>query len=103
MLIKCSDFADKFNTCAPEKCLIDVRNSDETSQGILAKAIHIPLPELAEKYSEIPVRKNIFIYCRSGKRAAAAAEFLEKNGFSNIFVAADGGFDQLKNIMEVAK
>jgi phage shock protein E len=66
--------------------LLDVRSADEFSQGHIEGAVNIPHSELAERIKELGVNKqiNIVTYCRSGRRANVAEDYLIKNGFNNI-------------------
>ncbi|MCP3674391.1 MAG: rhodanese-like domain-containing protein [Gammaproteobacteria bacterium] len=65
--------------------LLDVRTVGEFSQGHIKDAINITHTEIVNRLSDIPKDKDIIIYCRSGKRAAVAANTLEKNGFHKLF------------------
>jgi rhodanese-related sulfurtransferase len=75
--------------------LLDVRNSDEVAAGILPEAMHIPLPDLEKRQSELPKSGEIYIYCRSGGRAQKALDLLNQLGFTNVVVAVDGGYETL--------
>jgi rhodanese-related sulfurtransferase len=65
-----------------ETCLIDVRSRSERDRGFISGSIHIPLPELRKRLSEVPKDKNIVTYCQSGQRSYNASRFLKQNGFS---------------------
>ena len=45
-------------------------------------ALHIPVRELHIRMDEVPEGKPMLIICRSGRRAAAAFDMLEKAGRS---------------------
>jgi len=62
-------------------CIVDVRSSGERERGFIAGSIHIPLPDLRERFSEIPAEKEIITYCQSGQRSYNAACLLKQNGF----------------------
>jgi phage shock protein E len=66
--------------------LLDVRSTDEFSQGHIVGALNIPHSELAERIQELGVNKqiNIVTYCRSGRRAKVAQDLLLSNGFNEI-------------------
>ena len=74
--------------------VIDVRESDELSEGNIENSIHLPLVSIIrnprqgklDKYKN----KKIVTYCKSGYRGNIAAEELSKLGF-NVF-NLDGGF-----------
>lgn len=59
-----------------EYLLIDVRQPDEYSQGHIPGTVLIPLGEISERLQDLPVDKDVIVYCRSGKRSRAAALFI---------------------------
>jgi NADPH-dependent 2,4-dienoyl-CoA reductase/sulfur reductase-like enzyme/rhodanese-related sulfurtransferase len=63
-------------------CLLDVRSRAERERGFIPGSIHIPLPELRIRFSEVPKDRNIVTYCQSGQRSYNASRFLKQNGFS---------------------
>ena len=77
-----------------ELIVINVRESDELSEGNIENSIHLPLGSIIrnarqgklDKYKN----KKIATYCNSGYRGNIAAEELSKLGF-NVF-NLDGGF-----------
>jgi rhodanese-related sulfurtransferase len=72
--------------------LIDVRGVDEISAGGIGNAVCKPYnlawPEQFKKEcARIPKDSNVIVYCRSGGRAAKAAEYLDSLGFTNVYNA----------------
>jgi rhodanese-related sulfurtransferase len=67
--------------------LIDVRTPEEFAAGHIAGAqiINVNDSTFKEKINLLPKEKEIFVYCRSGKRSLTAAEILQKNGFDRIY------------------
>lgn len=63
-------------------CLVDVRTKGERERGFIPGSIHIPLPELRNRLSEIPKGKEIVTYCQSGQRSYNASRLLRQNGYS---------------------
>lgn len=61
--------------------LVDVRTKGERDRGFIPGSIHIPLPELRDRLSEIPNDKEIVTYCQSGQRSYNALRLLRQNGF----------------------
>jgi glyoxylase-like metal-dependent hydrolase (beta-lactamase superfamily II)/rhodanese-related sulfurtransferase len=60
--------------------IVDVRNRGEQSTGLIfSKAIAIPLPELRERWQEIPQDKPIMVHCAAGYRSAAGQSILSAN------------------------
>ena len=64
--------------------LVDVRTPDEFAAGHLSGAVNINWfgsGFLSECQSALDTGRPVMVYCRSGKRSAAAAARLEKSGF----------------------
>ena len=59
--------------------LLDVRRLDEFGEGHIQGAVNIPLHELDHRLGDVPVGE-VWVYCRSGFRAAAAASILQRAG-----------------------
>lgn len=77
--------------------LIDVRELDETKDGMAKGALFIPLSMMKDKKVEwekivatLPKDKTIIVYCRSGRRSDIVGEELIKKGFK---VLNMGGFE----------
>lgn len=64
--------------------LLDVRNPEEWAITRLEGATLIPLPELAQRYVELPGNEEIVVYCRSGGRSGQAVQFLREKGFTKV-------------------
>lgn len=67
--------------------ILDVRTYPEYGQSHIKNSLNIPLDQLERRISEIAIyrKKNILIYCRSGRRSAEAALILLKNNFKKIY------------------
>ncbi|MEX2108533.1 MAG: rhodanese-like domain-containing protein [Solirubrobacterales bacterium] len=61
--------------------LIDVRADHEWEAGRIAGALHLPLPELAERTSEVDKDRPVILYCRGGTRSTMATEALAEAGY----------------------
>ncbi|MBV7435141.1 rhodanese-like domain-containing protein [Cardiobacteriaceae bacterium TAE3-ERU3] len=74
------------STAMAEAYLIDVRSADEYAEEHANNAEHIPYDEIGEKITELTSDKNdeIFVYCRSGRRAEIAAQTLKDLGYNNV-------------------
>lgn len=73
------------NTTNPEKTyLLDVRTREEYAFGAIVNAVNIPLDELRERLDEIPVDKEILIYCAVGLRGYLALKILLARGYKNV-------------------
>ncbi|KAG6885951.1 hypothetical protein C0993_007453 [Termitomyces sp. T159_Od127] len=92
-----SSSASSHHTLEQNTYLIDVREPDETIQGMIPSAVNLPLTVLGDslhlngsaflkKHGFEKPRSNqqIIFYCRSGKRSASASDVAKRNGFTNI-------------------
>ncbi|MGM1022135.1 MAG: CoA-disulfide reductase [Bacillota bacterium] len=70
--------------------IIDVRDEVELQAGVIPGSIHIPLPELRERMSEIPRDLEIAVSCQVGLRGYIAARMLTQYGYQVRNV--DGGY-----------
>lgn len=73
--------------------LVDVRTIDEFNEGHLQNAQNICISDedFKENISKLDKTQPIYLYCRSGKRSARAAEILKEMGFKEIY-DMEGGF-----------
>ena len=70
--------------------ILDVRSNEEYSNGHYPNAINVPYDLINEKNTNnFDKRKNILIYCRSGRRAKIAADKLSSLGFKKIYYLED--------------
>lgn len=76
-----------------ETLFLDVRTPSEVAEGDVSGALNIPVQELDRRYSEIPKDKKLLVYCRSGRRSAAAASMLIQAGYKEVYNIR-GGFSQ---------
>ena len=70
--------------------LLDTRTPKEFSQGHIEGFTNIPVDELRERISEIPVEKPVYVICQSGLRSYIATRILEGYGYEAYNFA--GGF-----------
>ena len=76
--------------------IIDIRNYSEVREHqIFANALHIPLHELRERTSEIPLNKPIVVHCAGGYRSAAGSSLLQSKLNDKVEVFDMG--DAIKN------
>lgn len=71
--------------------LLDVRQPEEYNQGHIQSAVLLPLDNLPQHFKELPKKKKIVVYCRSGKRSAQAVSFLRTHGYTNA-ISLSGGY-----------
>ena len=85
----CQEIKERIDAGEPVQVL-DVREPEETAQGIIAGAILIPLSELEERWTEVKDCNEIVCYCAAGRRSLQAAELLRVKGVFNA-TSLEGG------------
>ncbi len=70
--------------------LVDVRQPKEYAEGHLPSSLLIPLKELPARINELDSGKPTIVYCASGGRSRAAAQFLKGRDFTKVFNMAGG-------------
>src|SRR5947208_4884048 len=83
---------------SPRPVVIDVREKQETDQGMLPGARHVPRGFLELRIEEaVPDRgADVVLYCASGTRSLLAARTLEDMGYTRVRSLA-GGFGAWKD------
>jgi rhodanese-related sulfurtransferase len=79
--------------------LLDVRQDWETQLCRLPNAVHIPMEELELRVEELNAQDEIVVYCHSGVRSAAVAEYLRSLGFANVRNLT-GGVDSWARVID---
>jgi len=89
---KMSEILDRESTV-----LIDVRTTDEFNSFRIKNSINIDYYSkvFLDSISLFKDKKNIILYCRSGRRSYYAAKLLQQKGFNNIY-NLEGGILQVK-------
>lgn len=79
--------------------LLDVREDDETQDGILPGAKTLSRAHFESRVEDLLPDKDaeVLIYCASGQRSAFAARTLGELGYTNVF-SIDGGFNRWKDL-----
>jgi adenylyltransferase/sulfurtransferase len=76
---------------APEPpLLLDVRGPLEHARRHLPGAVLLPLPQLADRATEVPRQRPVVVYCQSGVRSAQAVELLRGLGYDNVRTLSGG-------------
>ncbi|HLU81030.1 MAG TPA: rhodanese-like domain-containing protein [Flavobacteriaceae bacterium] len=76
--------------------ILDVRTSEEFSEGHIPEARQIDIYQPTEFMGEIEKldkSKNYYVYCRSGGRSQQACEILDQLGFAETYNLL-GGFSE---------
>jgi len=61
--------------------VLDVRRMTEFAEGHIENAVNIAHTRLASRMDEVPDGSTLLINCRSGKRSARAAGYLQRAGY----------------------
>ena len=64
--------------------LLDIREEIETKICQIEGSVHIPMQEIPSRLSELDMHSDLIIYCKTGERSYAVANFLKKSGFSRV-------------------
>ncbi|MFN7161304.1 MAG: rhodanese-like domain-containing protein [Candidatus Gracilibacteria bacterium] len=76
----------------PDAIVIDVRTSEER-ELVNIGGVHIPLHLLPLKIDVFPRNTPLVLYCHHGIRSIQACEYLDENGFTEIY-NLEGGIDR---------
>ncbi len=66
--------------------ILDVRTPDEFKEGHLPGAVNLDLhaPDFEQQVAKLDRDKTYLVYCRSGRRSAAALEVFARLGFQHV-------------------
>lgn len=70
--------------------ILDVRSGLER-EILPVKGLHIPLPELEERWEELPKDQTLVVACKAGFRSQIAIELLKEMGMSNQLINLKDG------------
>ncbi len=70
--------------------IIDVRESHEMPKVEALKALNIPLQTIPQNMGKIAKDKKVIIHCQHGVRSMHAIDFLQQNGFDNLYNLTGG-------------
>ena len=81
------------NAGNPDFIILDVRTPEEYQEGHLNQAINIDYysEEFRERLEALDKEKTYLVYCRSGRRSAAAIDLMTELNFREVYHAS-GGF-----------
>lgn len=82
--------------------LIDVRTPEEFSVNHLKNAQNICVTDddFRKQVTILDKEKPVYVYCRSGKRSARAAEILKQMGFTKVYDLQGGIMEWQENELE---
>ena len=90
--LTCKDVAGKVKNGA---FLVDVRTKEEFTSGSLSGSINVPYDQIELNLNQFPSNKKreIILYCKSGRRSELGKQTLAKLGYINVVNA--GSYDEL--------
>ena len=76
----------------PDVIVIDIREGQETLQGVIGDPMLIPRGVLEVKIESVfpDTKQKMVLYCGGGHRSALAAYNLQKMGYENVYSLAGG-------------
>lgn len=74
---------------AGKALFLDVRTPAEYGEGHVTGAKLLPVQQLAERMSEVPKDRPVYIYCLGGVRSSGASNMLVAAGYTNILNMPD--------------
>ena len=87
----------KWEDLSAEVALIDVREAGEFARGHVDGAINLPLSQLRDRLDELPRDRELWLYCKSGKRSYDATRALLQRGFT--VRSLRGGMDSYAQVV----
>ncbi|MHC1591304.1 MAG: rhodanese-like domain-containing protein [Candidatus Helarchaeales archaeon] len=89
----------------PDILLLDVRSREEYASlsfplGLHSNVqfVHIPIDELPDRVGELPLNKNIVVFCPSNFRSTLAYAYLKTLGYESVRIL-HGGYQGLTGIL----
>ncbi len=86
--ISIEEFKTIAEKASPSTVILDVRDTDEAMNGMLAGAVNMPAGDITKRLKELPKDKEIITYCNTGLRAESAYEDLKQAGYKVRFLNA---------------
>ncbi len=84
--ISAADFQKVLDGKMKNAVILDVRTSDEVTDGMFPGAVHVPLDELAGRLADLPKNKELLVQCSTGVRAEMAHQVLQAAKFKSRFL-----------------
>jgi|SRR5687767_11576165 rhodanese-related sulfurtransferase len=87
-----TEFCERWHDRESGVVLLDVREHAELQIAAVAGARHIPMGEIPGRLAELDRNTPLVVMCHSGGRSRRVADYLQSNGFENVFNLR-GGID----------
>lgn len=95
--IDASQLTNMMSSEAESFRLIDVRSSNEMSQGMLPGAEALPMHLVPLRVDELRQSSKVVFYCRTGARSAQVCAFLLQQGIKHVINMRGGIVDWHRN------
>ena len=82
--------------------IIDVREIQEILAGTIQGAEPVPLATIPARMHEFSPSEKLVLICRSGARSAQACNFLQQQGFNNVYNLRGGMLSWAANRFPIA-
>jgi len=76
--------------------ILDVRNPPELKEGKIAGSVLAPFWSVVKGQYQVPAGRPILVVCAVGGRSYAIGQFLNKNGYPEVY-SLSGGISQWKS------
>lgn len=86
------EVAEKLKRSPGNVVLLDVRETYERELAVIEPSLHIPMNEVPQRAAEIPVDREVIVYCHSGSRSMMVAGYLASRGWKTV-ANLTGGID----------
>ena len=67
--------------------VLDVREPVEWQHGRIDGAVHIPITEIPDRATELPVDQQLLVVCKVGSRSAQVVGYLAQQGYDVVNLA----------------
>lgn len=91
--ISMGDLYRKVSSLSSTDVVLDVRTPGEFAAGHVKGSVNIPHDQVAAHLETLKPYRHVYIHCRSGKRAVAAAQTLLRAGFTNLVCITGSGME----------
>ena len=75
---------------APQPLIVDVREMNEFVEERVPGAVLVPLSGFADSFEKLPRDRPLLVMCAAGRRSLVAADYLVRNGFTDVTNVAGG-------------
>lgn len=70
--------------------LVDVREPEELSHGMIEGAMSIPMGEIVNRIGELDPTQEVVVICRTGNRSRQVTQYLAQSGFPRVKNMSEG-------------